>query len=211
MRSLPLLLALALVVPAVADPAKTPAPQPPAVEGHEHDTVDPKDETTVDYLWRKSDEAFHNGDYNRAVGLHKAIVVLAPDDVESYSVAAWLLWSMERGPEAMAFIQRGLDANPNDPEMWDAAGQHYDLQKKLPEAQKAYAKAVELSGKDAPQLLRRRYAHAAEHAGDWATSLTVWQALVKDYPNEAVNRNNLARVQKTIQDNKDGKTPTTVG
>jgi len=121
------------------------------------------------------------------------------------------LWSMDKGPDAMAFIQRGLDNNPNDPEMWDAAGQHYDLQKKTAEAQKAYAKAVELSGKDAPQLLRRRYAHAAEHAGDWATSLTVWQALVKDYPNEAVNRNNLARVQKTIQDSKAGTTPTNVG
>lgn len=164
---------------------------------HVHQEAAPaKDESPVDYFWRKSDEAFHAGDYPRAVGLHRAIVALDPSDVESYSVGAWLLWSLGKPDEAVQFLQVGLKANPKDPEMWDAAAQHYDLQKRFTDSESAYAKAVELSGKDAPQLLRRRYAHAAEHAGDWNKSVEIWRALVADYPDEAVNKNNLARVEK---------------
>src|SRR5690606_5520562 len=69
--------------------------QPPAHhegDGHDHsrETKKPSEETTLDYFWRKSDEAFHAGDYPRAIDLHKAIVALDPGDIESYSVAAWL-------------------------------------------------------------------------------------------------------------------------
>lgn len=164
---------------------------------HDHEKTPAKsEESNSDYFWRKSDEAFHAGDYERAVGCHRAIVALDPTDVESYSVASWLLWSMGKGAEAVGFIERGLKANPKSPEMWDAAGQHFDLQKRFADSQNAYAKAVELSGKDAPQMLRRRYAHAAQHAGDLNTSIAVWRALVTDFPNEAVNKSNLARVEK---------------
>ncbi|MBW3637707.1 MAG: tetratricopeptide repeat protein, partial [Armatimonadetes bacterium] len=69
-------------------------------------------ETAVDKLWRESDVACHAGDYARAVALHRQIVALEPDDVESYSVALWLLWSMEKPAEAVQFIEKGLKANP---------------------------------------------------------------------------------------------------
>jgi tetratricopeptide (TPR) repeat protein len=174
------------------------------VPGHSHkrERVAPKDETTVDYFWRKSDEAFHAGDYERAIGCHKAIVVLKPDEIESYSVGAWLLWSLGKGDEALEFIDRGLKKNPDNWEMWEAAGQQYDLQKKFPEAKTAYVRSVALAPKDAEaQMVRRRLAHAAERTGDLALSAQTWHDLVRDFPNEAVNKNNLARVEK-LQSNK---------
>lgn len=220
MRCLPFLLALFLAVPASAAPAAPGAPakatKPEANDhddhddhdGHDHGPADegkePENESLVDYLWRKSDVAFHAGDYDRAVGLHKAIVIIAPEEVESYSVGAWLMWSMGKGGDAVDFIAKGLQANPKDPEMWDAAGQHYDLQKRVQDSKSAYAKAVELAGKDAPQMLRRRYAHAAEKAGDLPGSLAIWQKLVADYPTDVVNKNNLARVERTIAEKKGG-------
>lgn len=157
----------------------------------------PRDESNTAYFWRKSDQAFHNGDYDRAVSLHRAIVALDPHDIESYSVAAWLLWSMEKPEDATAFLQRGLAANPESWEMWDSAGQHYDLRKMKTEAKAAYVRAVSLipKGEDA-QMLRRRLAHAAEREGDIALSLQTWRDLVRDFPNEPVNHNNLARVEK---------------
>lgn len=212
MRPLPLLLVLLAAVPVSAAPAAksnnaAPVPGALAEDKHQHapedEQKDPRDETLVDYLWRKSDVAFHAGDYERAVGIHRAIVIVDPTDVESYSVGSWLLWSMGKGPDAMAFIKQGLDANPKDYEMWDAAGQHYDLQKKLLEAKAAYGQSVQLAGKDAPELLRRRYAHACEHAGDLEGSLDVWKKLVADYPNDAVDKNNMARVQRAIEEKKD--------
>ena len=172
---------------------------PLSVASLAHDGPEPleaaPDESNVDYFWRKSDDAFHAGDYERAIGCHKAIVALDSGEIESFGVGAWLLWSLGKADEANAFILRGLEANPKNPEMWDTAGQHYDLQKRHDEAKKSYLSAVQLAGKDAPQLLRRRLAHASEKSGDWELSVNTWRALVADFPNEAVNKNNLARVE----------------
>ncbi len=190
-----------LVAPAQAQEGHHPG------DGHDHSKrATPKEnETTLDYFWRKSDEAFHAGDYERAVGLHKAIVALDPTDTESFSVAAWLLWSLEKKDEALAHIERGLKANPTSWEMWDAAGQHYDLQKRATPALSAQAKdafvnAVKFMPKDADkgeaQMLRRRLAHAAEKAGDTDLSLATWRDLVRDYPDDVVNKNNQERVEK---------------
>jgi tetratricopeptide (TPR) repeat protein len=163
------------------------------------------DANLADYFWRQSDEAFHAGDYPRAIELHRAIVAYDPGDVESYSVAAWLLWSLGKKAEALAHIERGLNANPNNWLMWDAAGQHYDLQKRespelAPAAKNAYVRAVQLlprsADKNEAQMLRRRLAHAAEKASDIRLSLQTWRDLSRDFPDDAVNKNNLARVEK---------------
>jgi tetratricopeptide (TPR) repeat protein len=186
-----------------AEPSGAEPPGAGGRPGHHHE-VDSreeyermKNESNTDYLWRKSDQAFHDGDYERAVALHRAIVVLDPADFESYSVAAWLLWSMGRGDDAMQFLGQGLKANPNEWEMWDAAGQHYDVVKRAREAKEAFARAVQLIPKEQnSQMLRRRFAHAAEKSGDVQTSLETWRALTRDFPGQQVNQNNLARLER---------------
>jgi tetratricopeptide (TPR) repeat protein len=156
-------------------------------------------EDNYTFFLRKSDEAFHAGDYDRAVACHRAIIALEPDVVESYSVAAWLLWSSEKGDEAIAFIERGIAANPNNWEMMDEAAQHFDLRKMNTRSAALYKRALELLPKDEPsQMLKRRYAHAAEKSGDLQTSVTVWRGLVQEFPDEAVNKNNLARVEQLV-------------
>lgn len=167
-------------------------------------------ESNVDYFWRKSDEAFHDGDFERAIRLHKAIVALDPGDVESYGVAAWLMWSLGRDDEAITHLQRGVKANPGNWGMWNELAQNYDLQKRRPEAFDAYKRAVALVPKEADahdtQMLRRRLAHAAEKSGDLQTAAETWRALVRDCPDEPVNKNNLARVEKAIEDAKASQT-----
>jgi tetratricopeptide (TPR) repeat protein len=164
--------------------------------GHRHPAKPAAEESTIEFLWRKSDDAFHAGDYERAIACHKAIVALAPDEIQSYAVGAWLLWSLGKGDEALAFLQRGLDRNPDDWEMWEAAGNQYDLQKKRPEARAAYVRSVALiPATENSQMLRRRLAHAAERDGDLTLSLQTWRDLVRDFPNDVVNQNNLARVE----------------
>jgi len=174
--------------------------------GHDHTrpAKNPADETQVDKFWRLSDEAFHDGDYPRAIHFHKAIVLLDPHDTESYGNAAWLMWSLGQKTEALAHIARGLKANPTDSEMWDVAGQQYDLQKKetpalAVKAKEAFASAVKFlpegADKESAQMLRRRLAHAAEKAGDIKLSIATWRQLVADFPEDVVNKNNLARVE----------------
>jgi len=153
----------------------------------------------IGWFWERSDIAFHAGDYPRAIALHKAIVALDPHDVESYSVAAWLMWSLGNGDEAQQHIERGLKANPDNWEMWDAAGQQDDLQKYFSKAQDAYARAVKLIPAETDsQMLRRRLAHAAENADDLQTAQETWKQLTQDYPTESVNSHNLKRVQQKL-------------
>ncbi len=191
-----------LAKPKVVAPPKIKPPKPPAsLEHHDHEggtitpgKIDPVGDS-LDYLWKQSDVAFHEGDYPTAIKIHRAIVTLDPTDTESFGVAAWLLWSLGQKSEARAFIQQGLDANPKDPEMWNVAGEHYDLENSFADAKTAYAKSIELSGAKAPELLRRRLAHAAEHAGDLELSEQTWTDLVRDFPTQPVDKNNLARVK----------------
>lgn len=200
MKRLPLLLTLSFLPLAASNaappkaPAKAKAPTKTPLE------------VRVDALWEQSDAAFHKGDYPAAIALHRQIVKLAPDDVESYSVGAWLLWSLGQDhdispsaaknfkADARAFIGQGLKANPKNPEMWDAAGEHYNLDRSFADAKFAFAKAVQLSGAKAPEMLRRRLAHAAEGAGDWNLATRIWTDLVRDFPNQPINSRNLARV-----------------
>jgi len=154
-------------------------------------------ESNTDYFWRRSDQAFHDGDYDRAVANHKAIVALDPSDTESFGVATWLLWSMGKKDEANAHLQRGLKLNPQSADMWDTAAQQYDLEKRLPEARDAYVNALKFTpAGENTMMLRRRLAHAAEKAGDKTLALQTWRDLVKEFPNDPVNRNNLTREEK---------------
>lgn len=179
--------------------------------GHNHSASgeQARGERKTDYLWRKSDQAYEVGDYERAIGFHKQIVALDPHDVESFGVAAWLMWSLGQKDEALAHIERGVKANPNDWKMWATAGQQYDLQKpKMPElavkAKTAYVRAVELlpknSGRREAQMLRRSLAHAARKADDLELSVATWRKLVADFPDEDINKQNLARVEKLLEE-----------
>jgi tetratricopeptide (TPR) repeat protein len=200
LAALAALLIMASGPAARAEDAQSTPPAPPEHQ-HDHATADTQDEDLVDYFNRKSDEAFHHGEYDRAIGLQKAIIALEPDNYDAYGNVAWLLWSMGRGEEAVTFLDRGLKANSKDWNMWDEAGQNYDAQKLFPKAQDAYTHAVQLIPKEEnSQMLRRRLAHAAERSGDWTTAVATWQSLVADFPNEAVNKNNLERVQKAMKE-----------
>lgn len=200
MRLTPLLL-LAITPLSLSLALAAPTPQPKSKVAPKKAPKKLTKTQVVDRLWEQSDAKFHKGDYPGAVALHRKIVALEPNDVESYSVAAWLLWSLGKRADAMQFIQKGLKANPKSSEMWDAAGQHYNLQKRRAEAENAFAKAIEVGGKSAKAdlMLRRRYAHAAQNAGHLAKSIGLWRALVADFPKDVVNKNNLARVQKAAR------------
>lgn len=171
----------------------------PGEHAHGEGNAAGAEESNVDFFWRKSDEAFHKGDYERAISWHRAIVALTPGDIRSWGVASWLMWSLGRGEDATAWLDRGLKQNPDSWEMWNEAAQQAELQKLAPRALEAYKHALKILPADADkqdaQLLRRRLAHAAERGKELELSAQTWRGLVRDYPDEPVNKNNLARVE----------------
>lgn len=195
------------LAPAAGAQAKAPAKKAAQKPAKKKLTPAQIKEAKVDALWRRSDVAFHDGDYKRAIALHKQIVTLDPTDVESYGVAAWLMWSLSQNGgadahlkgEAVAHLQRGIKANPKNWEMWNELAQHYDLQRSSGLALAAYQRALGLvPGNINSMMLRRRLAHAAQKAGDLQTSLATWRGLVRDFPNDPINKNNLARVLRLM-------------
>lgn len=185
------------VKPKVVTPKKAPAPAKAKAKAK-----DPLN-ASLDFLWEQSDEAFHKGDYPTAIKIHRAIVTLDPTDTESFGVGAWLLWSLGQKADARAFIQQGLTANPKTAEMWNVAAQHYDLEKSFSDAKRAYVQAVTLSNGKADEMLRRRLAHSAEHAGDLDLALQTWTELARDFPASVVTKNNLARVKELKEKGKE--------
>ncbi|MCM8805068.1 MAG: hypothetical protein NC833_07440 [Candidatus Omnitrophica bacterium] len=94
------------------------------------------------YLWIKVDQAFHCGDYDRAIEYLSFISFIQPKDPESYILKAWLQWSeakflysqklpyKEKLNQAVKTYREGQKNNPTNWQiyfeegmMWEAFGE----------------------------------------------------------------------------------------
>ena len=151
----------------------------------------------VTLLVTASDAHWHKGEYNHNINLTRMVVVGRPDLVDMYANAGWLLWSMNRDAEAVAFYQQGLKANPNTFHLYDELGQ-YNLRRKkdYAAAAKYYAQAVKFS--DVKPQTWNAYAHALEKSGQINKALKAWEKAAS-YPNNVAAAPNLARVRNIIR------------
>ncbi len=127
-------------------------------------------------LWTKADEYFHDGHYEQAIRLQDRIIQLDPSDLEAYTVAAWLIWSLGREPEARRYLERCVAANPT------AWASHHELGLHLferlglaTEALPHLLRATTLPG--APDLVHRTLAHAYYFAEQPSLAVAVWERL----------------------------------
>ena len=131
----------------------------------------------VDDLWGQTDEHFHEGEYNHVVNLSRVIAQAEPQRVEAYANGAWLLWSMTRNDEAIAFLKQGLNANPHSYYMYDELGAHYFLHLHDPKtAIPYYEKAVAFA---CPYATLHSLANCYEKTDQWAKSVEVWKRAAK--------------------------------
>jgi tetratricopeptide (TPR) repeat protein len=154
----------------------------------------------MDRLAEAADAHWHKGEYNHIVNLSRMRLAADPANVELYSDAGWLLWSMKRDNEAVALYQQGLKANPDTYFMYDELGMYYmEHKKQYPEAVKYYEKAV--ACKDCPPPTLHMLAHAYEKNGQLDKALDVWKRAIAlpDNPNLGAAKRNLERVQQLLQ------------
>jgi len=134
---------------------------------------------TADELWTKADEYWHAGDYESCIAIDRRITELDPEDTEAYAVAAWLLWSLERGEEAIAELQRGIEANPENYHLYFELGFHYFGHLKQPEQGLPWLeKAVQYP--PYPVYVKRNLAHAYRAAGRYSEALATWEEIRKE-------------------------------
>lgn len=134
---------------------------------------------TVEELWTKADEYWHDGDYESCIALDRRITELDPAETEAYAVAAWLLWSLGRGEEAIAELKRGIEANPENYHLYFELGFHYFGHLKQPEQGLPWLeKAVQYP--PYPVYVKRNLAHAYRAAGRYSEALATWEEIRKE-------------------------------
>lgn len=127
-------------------------------------------------LWTKADEYFHDGHYEKAVHLQDRIIQLDPSDLEAYTVAAWLIWSLGREPEARRYLERCIAANPTAWASHHELGLH--LFERLGQATEALPHLLRATTlPSAPDLVHRTLAHAYYFAEQPSLAVAVWQRL----------------------------------
>ncbi|MCS7253019.1 MAG: tetratricopeptide repeat protein [Armatimonadota bacterium] len=151
----------------------------------------------IDILWLMSDRYFHVGDYDSAVRMHYGSIALDPQFVEAYSVAAWLLDSMDRTDEALSLLKRGFSINKFSYQLPFDIGFILSRHKKFEEAVKWYELAAQLP---APFWVKHALARAYERVGRLEEALKVWQMRLDESPDDPVVKRNYERVLKLIKE-----------
>ncbi len=134
-------------------------------------------------LAQESDAHFHLGDYDAAIRCNEAVAFLDPENVEAWTNAAWLLWSMNRDDEAVMMYNRGIAANPDKPDVYFEFGMFRF-------ARKRYELAVELFKRAAQRGARvqwqRMVGHSLERAGLYDEALEWWAGLLQRFPGDPI-------------------------
>lgn len=125
------------------------------------------------YLKEFADRHFDKGEYNHCISLNQVVLQGEPHEMDLYSDDAWLLWSTDRTPMAIATLKQGLDANKTTYYMYDELGQFYWLHLHKPYIALAYYKeAVKFP---APMVTWHGLAHCYEQSGDLKDAVKAWQ------------------------------------
>jgi len=144
-------------------------------------------------LWALADKYFHDGKYAEAIRVQQRIYRLDPEDVESYAVAAWLLWSLGDEPGARRILTSGVAANPN---AWDSHWElgYHDLERNG-DPERALPSLEQAIAQDGwPPYAIRTLAHAYLYAEQPSLAAEVWERIGENgsAPPGVVN-NNLGR------------------
>jgi serine/threonine protein kinase/thioredoxin-like negative regulator of GroEL len=87
-------------------------------------------------LFEEAQTARENGDFERALELYEAAAQADPQMLPAYLEASMLLQEMGREDESLDTLMRGVEANPNEPDIHMATAETALLLKKMDTAQK---------------------------------------------------------------------------
>ena len=144
-------------------------------------------------IFEKADSHFHEGEYNHAVNINRIVVQGDPHNVEAYGDAALLLWSSDRNEQAIAFIQQGIQANPNTYYLYDEMGGHYWLHlKDAIAAIPYYEKAVKFK---CPWPTWNSLAHCYEKTKQWDKAVSAWEGAAR-FTDDLIAADRLERAKR---------------
>lgn len=182
----PLVLAATVLVAVLPSSASSAPPRGPA------EVIQAIYDRILEKLDARADADWHTGEFARYVRLARLMAELCPTCEETYTNGAWLMESLERHDEAVAFYRLGISRNPK------SAYLHYDLAhflfrhdrfaEALPYAQEA-TRAGDI------WVSWHLLAHTYEALGRLDEAIETWEADLKKWPNDEPAKQNLRRLR----------------
>jgi len=134
---------------------------------------------TAQQLWDLADTYYHDGKYAEAIRVQQRICTIDPEDVESYSVAAWLLWSLGDEPAARQMLRAGV---ANNPKAWDSHWElgFHDLERNGDAARAIPSLEQAVAQQGWPPYAIRTLAHAYLFGEQPGLAAAVWERIGKE-------------------------------
>lgn len=187
------LAALTLASAAVAGP-------PPAANAEKATamaTADGVVDKVVDQLWQGADRYWHDGDYNRILGLGRICIEADPGFDDAYDSCAWLLWSMGEVPAADWLLEYGVKRSPQKGIFYNNIGQHLYRTKRYAESQSYLEKAIKLR-EGVPPVAWSTLGHLYTRAGRLADAVTVFRDQTQRFPGFPAAAKNLKQAEERL-------------
>ena len=206
-KSLAGIVAVSLLSVSVARPsvAQTTAPRPinkgaapkqdkPAVSKDQ--VADEVLNDIANRLWEQGDKYWHDGDYQRVVGLGRIIIEIDPNDEEVVDSMAWLLWSMGDIKGADELLKYAISKAPKQGMLYANFGGHLYRTKRYDEAEKYLEQGVKVGG--VTSAAYSFLGHTYTKLGKYKEAVETWRECVKRFPKYPAGPPNLKAAEARL-------------
>lgn len=147
-------------------------------------------------LWEQGDKYWHDGDYQRVVGLGRIIMEINPYDEEVIDSMAWLLWSMGDTTGADELLKYAISKAPKQGMLYSNFGGHLYRTKRYEEAEKYLEQGVKVGG--VTSAAYSFLGHTYTKLGKYKEAVDTWRECVKRFPQYPAGPPNLKAAEARL-------------
>lgn len=150
----------------------------------------------ANHLWEQGDKYWHDGDYQRVVGLGRIIMEIDPNDEEVIDSMAWLLWSMGDIKGADELLKYAISKAPTQGMLYSNFGGHLYRTKRYNEAEKYLEQGVKVGG--VTSAAYSFLGHTYTKLGKYKEAVEAWRECVKRFPKYPAGPPNLKAAEARL-------------
>ena len=147
-------------------------------------------------LWEQGDKYWHDGDYQRVVGLGRIIMEIDPNDEEVIDSMAWLLWSMGDTTGADELLKYAISKAPKQGMLYANFGGHLYRTKRYDEAEKYLEQGVKVGG--VTSAAYSFLGHTYTKLGKYKEAVETWRECVERFPKYPAGPPNLKAAEARL-------------